>query len=70
MNESLHMTILGFEYETTVVSELDDMRAYEAMFKGMRQTNTNPESHTPTVKQVQPAATEETKQSTAKEETV
>jgi len=65
---------LGFEYETTVVSELDDMRAYEAMFKGMRQTNPNPESHTPTVKQVsssQNANPEETKEgSTTKEETV
>ena len=50
------------------------MRAYEAMFKGMRQTNPKAESHTPTVKQVSSslnANPEETKQgSTTKEETV
>jgi len=58
---------LGFEYETTVVSEMDDMRAYEAMFKGMRQNNPNPEAHTPQVKKVVQGG--ETKPAT-KEETV
>ena len=58
----LQSWLLGFEYETTVVSEMDDMRAYEAMFKGMRQNNPNPEAHHPQVKQVQPANKEETKE--------
>lgn len=50
-----------------MVSEMDDMRAYEAMFKGMRQNNPNPEAHTPQVKKVVQGG--ETKPAT-KEETV
>ena len=61
---------MGYEYETTVVSELDDMRAYEQMFKGMRQTNPNPESHTPTVKQVASGQKPEEKKEEVKQETV
>ena len=51
-----------------MVSEMDDMRAYEAMFKGMRQ-NPNPEAHTPTVKKVVQEG-EAKKESTTREETV
>ena len=44
---------MGFEYETTIVTEADDMKAYEQMFRGMRQNDPNPEAHHPQVKQVQ-----------------
>jgi len=44
---------MGYTYEATEVSELDDIRAYEQMFKGMRQKDPNPETHHPQVKQVQ-----------------
>ena len=51
---------MGFEYETNEITELDDMRAYEALFKGMRQEQSSAtENQKPQVKVAQTEQVEE-----------
>ena len=51
---------MGFEYETNEITEVDDMRAYEALFKGMRQAQpSTTENQKPQVKVAQTEQVEE-----------